>query len=301
MFVVDLHCDTLGNVTAERPLVNEYNTSDKHPSLQLFAAFVPRAGRSSAVRRRELLRLSDVYASECSRLDLQPVRDARELNTAFYTDSRAAMLSLEGGGGLFADSDELVTLYKMGLRVAGLVWDDNELGCSAFTECDTGLSREGVQMVSALSQLGIIVDLSHASDKTADGILTESAYPVIATHSCFREVCGNKRNLPRTVAEEIAARGGIVGLSLYPPHISGERAGADDFLRQVDYGLSLLGEGRLALGCDIDGTDGRYPDFVSTDRSIHDAIEELLLPRYGERVTEAIMGGNAVRFFKENL
>ena len=301
MFVVDLHCDTLGKVNSTRPLVNEYNTSERYPSLQLAAAFVPCHGASSAARRRELLRLANVYASECTRLELVPVRDARELSYAFYTGSRAAMLSLEGGGGLFADSEELVTLYKMGLRVAGLVWDDNELGCSASTVCDTGLTSAGELMVDRLSELGIIIDVSHASDKTFRDIMARSAYPTIATHSCFREVCNHPRNLSREDALAIAARGGIVGLSLYPEHISGERASADDFLRQLDYGLSLLGEGCIALGCDIDGTDGRYPDFISTDRSIHDTVAELLLPRYGEELTEAVLGGNAIRFFKENL
>ena len=302
MYVVDLHCDSLSAVSADRPLITPYNISREHPQLQLFAAFVPHRGRDMATRRRELMALANVYASEVSRLSLVSVGDARDLNFAIATDERAAMLTVEGGGGLLPESEELVTLSKMGLRVVGLVWDDNELGSSALTSDDRGLSDLGRRMVTRLCELGMITDVSHMSDKSLADTLELTPYPVIATHSCFRAVADHPRNLTDAQAKRIAARGGIIGLSLYPPHLSGgDTAGREDVIRQLDHGLELLGADALALGCDIDGTDGRYPDFFDTSRSIHDALLELIEERYGADVASRIGGENAIRFLKGNI
>lgn len=302
MFVVDMHSDSLGRVTGNVGLVKKYNIPFDHAFLGFFAAFVPKRGRSAFERRRELMRYMDVYVSECSRLKLVTVHNCRDLNFATETESRSALFSIEGGGGLFADSEELGTLCKMGLGVMGLAWDGNELSASSMDERDTGLSHEGVKMVEKLSESGVIVDVSHMSDKAVADTLETSAYPVIATHSNFREVCPVSRNLPYDLAKRIVSRGGVIGLSLYPGHLSVERvADKNDIFAHIDYALDKLGEDSIAFGFDIDGTDGAYPLGFSESDSIHDTAVDMLSLRYKDRITEKIAGGNAIRFLKDNL
>lgn len=301
MYIVDMHCDSIGTVNADRGLINKYNFSREYPQLQFVAEFIPAGNEPPELRRRRLMHYLDVYISEVSRLKLHPVTDCIDINLAVEFDRRATLLSIEGGGGLFADSEELNTLYRAGLRVLGLAWDTNELAASAWDRNDTGLTAEGVAMVKRCSELGIVLDVSHLSDNSFYQLLDTTAYPVVATHSNFREVCNSPRNLTRDMASRIAARGGIIGLNLYPGFISEGRANTDDILRHVDYALENFGEGVLAFGFDIDGTDGAYPDGITEDRSIHDQVIDLLLTRYSESVVERIAGGNAIDFFKSNL
>ena len=245
--------------------------------------------------------LVDVYISECQRLGIYPIRDCRDLNYAVENGIRSSILAIEGGGGLMPDSQELDTLYRMGLRVMSLCWDSNELAASAWDRDDTGLSDDGLAMVDILSSYGIILDVSHLSDRSFYDVIERTAYPVIATHSNFRDVCHSPRNLTLDMAERIADRGGIIGLNIYPAFLCDEgRADKTDIYRHVDYCLEHLGEDVLCFGCDIDGIEA-YPCGFNEDSSIHDTLVDILLQRYSERVVEKIAGLNAINFFKCNL
>lgn len=302
MYIVDTHCDSLIRVSSDRGLVNSHNLSKRNPQLQLFAEFVPANGMPAEYRRKQILHYLDIYIAECQRLDILPVRDCQELNYAIEHGMRSSILSIEGGGGLFADSDELDTLYRMGLRVMGLCWDTNELATSAWDREDNGLTEAGFDMVDRLSSYGIIIDVSHLSDKSFYDVIERTAYPVIATHSNFRDICNSPRNLTLDMAKRIASRGGVIGLNIYPAFLNDSgRADKNDIYRHVDYCLDKLGEDVLCFGCDIDGTDGAYPEGFSEEESMHDTLCDILLERYSSGVVEKIAGLNAINFFKGNL
>lgn len=252
-------------------------------------------------RRKRVFGLLDVYIAECQRLGIFPVRDCQELNYAIEHGMNSSILAIEGGGGLLPDSVEIDTLYRMGLRVMSLCWDTNELATSAWDREDLGLTEEGRLMVDILSAYGIIIDVSHLSDKSFYEVIERTAYPVIATHSNFRDICASPRNLTLDMARKIAARGGIIGLNIYPAFLNDSgRADKSDIYRHVDYALEKLGEDVLCFGCDIDGVEA-YPEGFLEDESIHDRLVDILLERYSESVVEKIAGLNAINFFKGNL
>ncbi len=301
MYIVDTHCDSLLTVNSERGLINSHNLSTKHPQLQLFAEFVPKDGMPPEYRRKKVFGLLDMYIAECQRLDILPVRDCQELNYAIEHGMRSSILAIEGGGGLLSDSTEIDTLYRMGLRVMGLCWDSNELATSSWDKEDLGLTDEGRLMVDILSAYGIIIDVSHMSDKSFYEVMERTAYPVIATHSNFRDICASPRNLTLDMAKKIANRGGIIGLNIYPAFLNDSgRADKSDIYRHVDYALENLGEDVLCFGCDIDGVE-EYPEGFNENESIHDRLVDILLERYSEGIVEKIAGLNAINFFKGNL
>ena len=302
MYIVDTHCDSLLRVNSESGLVNSHNLSAKNPQLQLFAEFVPANGMPAEYRKKQIFHYLDIYISECQRLGIVPVRDCQELNYAIENGLNSSILAIEGGGGLFASSDEIDMLHRMGLRVMGLCWDTNELATSAWDADDNGLTAEGLRMVDTLSSYGIIIDVSHLSDKSFYDVIERTAYPVIATHSNFRDICNSPRNLTLDMAQRIARRGGVIGLNLYPAFLNDSgRADKNDIFRHVDYCLDKLGEDVMCFGCDIDGTDGAYPDGFNEENSIHDTLCDILLERYSSGVVEKIAGLNAINFFKGNL
>ena len=301
MYVADMHCDSLSEISEKRGLLTPYNVSAKYPHLQFFAHFSERGNKSPELRRKSLISSINVYLSECERLGISRILTGKDLFSALENGGRAAVFTVEGGGGLFAGSRELEDLYKIGLRVLGLVWDTNELGASAWDENDTGLSDEGKRLLLRATELGIIIDVSHLSDRAFYDAFELSPLPHIATHSNFRELCPSRRNLTRDMAKMIAARGGIVGINLYPPFLREGGATADDIIRHVDFGLELLGEGHIAFGFDIDGTDGEYPLGIDERESIHDTVINLLLSRYSEETVSRIAGENVIDFLKNNL
>ena len=209
------------------------------------------------------------------------------------------MFTIEGGGGLLADSEELFTLHKLGLRVMGLVWDTNELGSGAADDEDTGLTSEGIRMLNRLSELGITPDVSHLSDNSFYDLCEVFSLPFIATHSNFRALCNHKRNLTDDMARELTARGGVIGINLYPDFLcEGGYATVDDLLRHIDYGMEKFGEGAIAFGFDIDGTSGKYPLGLSEGESVHDRVVEELMKRYSQSTVELLSGGNVINFLK---
>ena len=298
MYVADLHSDSLLTVNAEKGLISEYNTSKKYPFLQCFAAWTAAAGHPMEARRKLVMQRLNVYAYECERLGLTKIEDVRGLYYATDNALPSAMFTIEGGGGLLADSDELFTFYKAGLRIMGFAWDTNELATGAYDECDNGLTDEGIRMARRCAELGITVDVSHLSDKSFYDLMRYYPLPVIATHSNFRDVCNSKRNLTADMAREIVARGGVIGLNLYPDFIKEENARIEDVIPHIEYHLEHFGEDYLSFGFDIDGTFGKNLIGLNPEISIHDQLIDLLLSRYPSRTVEKIAGENVINFLK---
>lgn len=299
MFTADMHCDSLLRVAQEGgTLRTAYNVPHAHPHLQCFAVFSADSRLSPEARRKQTVAATERYLAACAEEGICRVLTGEELADPA---GLCALLTLEGGGGLYADSPELLLLRRWGLAVAGIIWCDNELGCSSRTGEDTGLTPAGRDMVQRLDELGIIPDLSHLSDRSFWEVLSLGDFPVLATHSNFRSVCDHPRNLTRAQALAIAERGGLIGLNIYPPFLQkGPGACMENLLAHIDYGLSLVGAEHIAFGMDIDGIE-EYPAGAERNAPIHDRAVELLLQQYPARVVEKIAGENVRRFLRAHL
>ena len=304
MTVCDMHADTL-TLHGQNRLFSSYNRSLEHPHLQFFAHFVKSGGKAPSLRRKRLMKMHEKYLRLTEREKILKITDKESLSSAQAVGCRSmAVFSIEGGGGLFADSRELDFLCESGLRIFGMAWDKNELCASAgeYGRDDFGLTEKGKELAEKLESLGIIPDISHMSDAAVYGISDCLNGPLIATHSNFRAVCKSQRNLTDAQALEIQRRGGIVGINMYPPFLSdASEADIYDIIRHIDYGLSLIGEESLALGLDIDGTSGKYPPPFSEKESIHDSLLNALSKEYKEKTLEKIFGINVLNFLKTHL
>ena len=301
MFVADMHCDTLMLSDEGSRLAKKYNVSEKHPFLQFFANFHPAAGKTPEERRAKTFRKLNLFEALAESEGLLRIYTAADVEKAFNSGKRSALFSIEGGGGLLSSSPELSELYRRGLRVFGPIWDDNELGASSYAKDDTGLTEEGKKLILRAIEMGIIIDCSHMSDRGFYQLCELTDKPFLATHSNYRTCTGAPRNLTDDMARELASRGGLAGINIYPPFLSDGFATVDDILRHTDYALEHFGERFVAFGGDIDGTDGKYPTPLSEKESIHDALIDAFLKRYPERVVRRIAGENVVEFLIKNL
>jgi membrane dipeptidase len=158
-------------------------------------------------------------------------------------------------------------------------------------------------VVRECGRLGIIPDVSHASEACANDILEEAdRTPVVATHSDSYTVYPHSRNLSDTLFSEIRKREGLVGINLYCEHLGyGTLRGSeiDVTLRHIEYFLSLDGEDVLCFGCDFDGA--RTPPALQHPRDLTYLAEEMLRRGYPSLTIEKLFWKNAKRFLIKNI
>ncbi len=134
----------------------------------------------------------------------------------------AALTGLEGGYAIDDDLANVERYYRLGVRYMSPAWSVSTkwAGSSGDAEGQTrGLNDFGKQVVSEMNRLGMMVDVSHVSDKTFWDIVNTSAKPVIATHSGCRAIANVPRNLTDEMIQAIAKTGGVVNVIFYPEHL----------------------------------------------------------------------------------
>lgn len=178
----------------------------------------------------------------------------------------AAYLSLEGAEGISCDPGRLEELREAGVTMVGLNWNgDNALAGCAMND-GPGLSAQGREFVRRAQKLGMVIDLSHISDRAFWDVMDITEAPVVASHSNSRALCGHWRNLTDDMYKTLCQTGGYAGINLYGAFLNdGPSATLEDIYIHADHFLQLGGDGHLSLGGDLDGCDRYYQGFEGID------------------------------------
>lgn len=231
MQVFDSHVDTPSQLIRLRNLGidNRYGHVD-FPKLKrggvggsFFALYTPVGTAPDAATRYALEMVSAVY--DC--IDANPDYAA----LAFTPDDAeenarngliSVFMGMENGDPIQQSLPLLRTFYRLGVSYLTLTHNgDNAIADSAAEGSRWhGLSPFGKQVVAEMNELGMMVDLSHASDETFWDVLRVSKAPVVATHSCCRALCPHRRNLTDEMLKALSESGGYVGINLYPAFLS---------------------------------------------------------------------------------
>jgi membrane dipeptidase len=168
--------------------------------------------------------------------------------------------AFEGSGPLASDPDSLVTWSARGLRIVGLVHTyANELASSSgdLEPKAFGLTERGRAFVRRAFALGLLVDVSHASDRAVADVLAlakEAHGVVVATHSNARALADHPRNLTDDQLRGIAETGGVIGVNFHGPCLArGRRATLSDVVAQVQHLAQVAGLDHVAIGSDFEG------------------------------------------------
>jgi len=134
----------------------------------------------------------------------------------------AALAGLEGGYAIDEKLENVERYYKLGVRYMSPAWTES-LSWAGSSGDDAGRTRGlndfGRAVVREMNRLGMMVDVSHVSDKTFWDIVNASTKPVIATHSGCRAITNVPRNLTDDMIQAIAKTGGVVNVIFYPEHL----------------------------------------------------------------------------------
>ena len=192
-------------------------------------------------------------------------RTALEAEAAMQSGKCAAFLAIEGAEAVREDEGLLELAYAQGVRMVSLVWNlPNSLAAPCGS--DEGLTEKGRRFFQRAQKLGMLVDVSHVSEKGFWDMAELAEKPIIASHSDSFAVCPHPRNLTDEQFKAIRDLGGTAGLNLYVPFLTQEpRASFDDLRRHLEHFLELSGEGHLALGADLDGCDRLPKGFSGLD------------------------------------
>ena len=168
--------------------------------------------------------------------DFEIVTDTERLKNLRKKNKIGLILQLEGMGPVIS-GDILYELAELGVRSIGLSWNgENELCSTCASANDVGLKPKGREIVKAVIDNGLILDLTHSSFKTQDMILEEFDYDkIMFSHCGVWEVYPFEQNVRQSVIRELNKRRGVVGLTVFDLMINGENASTlDNFMKHVE-------------------------------------------------------------------
>lgn len=238
----------------------------------------------------------------------------------FEADRVGFVLHWEGAAVIRESLAPLRGAWREGLRSIGLTWNaPNGLADGCGEPRGGGLTQLGKAVVLEANRLGMMVDLSHLSDRAMRDVLEVAEAPPMASHTNARAVHDHVRNLPDADLKAIAEKGGLVGICAYPPMLSAGEATLEDMVRQIDHMVELIGPEAVGVGADfIDFIDRSwaesaifwpyrdalvqpFPRGFETLEAYPNLSAALRDRGYGEEAVAGIMGGNFRRLLKQIL
>jgi membrane dipeptidase len=260
----------------------------------------PRTWRSKLERSLYAARRLTEYASRSDgRLVL--VRRAQDIDDLLCRRKAdpgvvGALLAIEGAQALDDRLENLDLLYDAGYRMIGLQhFFDNHAGGSAHGVEQGGLTGFGRDLVEALQERRMVIDVAHSSPAVVSDVLSLARTPVVVSHTGLRGTCDNQRNLSDEHIRGIAATGGVIGIAMFEHAVGG--GSVDDTARAMRYGADLVGVEHIALGTDLDGAVVTPTDVTGLPL----LTESLLRHGFSEADVAAVMGANALRTLRAAL
>ena len=217
-----------------------------------------------------------------------------------YEDKRngrkSIMLGIENGLALNGQLQNLQHFAQRGIVYMTLCHNgDNDL-CDSARGCNThgGVSRFGEQVIREMNRLGIMVDMSHAAEKSFYDALEISSHPIVCSHSSSRALCDHPRNLTDDQMRALAAKGGVAQTTVYHGFLRKDgEATILDAIAHLEHAIKVMGIDHVGLGTDFDG-DGGVRGLADSSELIN-FTRQLLARRYSERDIQKIWGGNFLR------
>ena len=291
MRIFDAHCDTLYEMHekqqhfAENSLHIDFSRMKKYDGYtQVFAIFTPPEKKD--ISRSYVKELAELFFDQMLKNGVSICRNYGDFVSA--KSKYNAFLSIEGAECVEKISD-ISALKNMGVFMIAPTWNfKNKIACGVMEKEDTGLTEFGKEAIKEMDRLGIILDVSHLSEKSFFEAVKIFKKPICASHSNSKMVKNHKRNLSDEQFVTIKNSGGAVGINLYPDFLG------EDIKEHIDRFLALGGEDNIGLGCDFDGVD-RLPDGVSGAESLEKIIKEL---PYSTEFRQKIAESNFLRVLK---
>ncbi len=234
--IVDGHCDTPYRLLRHNVHLDEHDTEaqldlqtleESGITATFFAAYVPPfyAGRGAAAFA---YRLIDLIKEETKRREdlLRFCSDSEAIRRAKREGTIGIMIGVEGGHAIEDSLDILRDFYARGARYMTLTHVNTNNWCDSSGDGGKhgGLTGFGRTVVRTMNDMGMIVDISHVSDKAFYAVLETTRVPVVATHSSCRALCNHPRNLTDDMLRDLARNGGLCMINFFSAFVNNDVA-----------------------------------------------------------------------------
>lgn len=321
MKVVDMHCDTIGELwkaeKAGKPISLRSNSLhidlEKMQKgdylLQNFAMFVFLGREKDPLVN--VLEMIDVYnRAVAENADIiGPVLNYEDIEKNRAAGKLSGMLTIEEGAVLKGNPYVVRSLYQLGVRMLTLTWNfENEIGYPntivKAKDYDPsrhyGLKPEGIEIVREMNRVGMIVDVSHLGDDGFWDVVKYCDGPFVASHSNARAVCNHTRNMTDDMIRALADKGGVMGLNFCGDFLNPNgKSRVEDMVRHAKHIINVGGSDILGLGTDYDGIDGDL-ELDHCDK-MPLLAQEMERQGFSTQQIEKIFHGNVLRLYREVL
>src|SRR5467141_4112096 len=201
------------------------------------------------------------------------VTTAGEIREARKQGKIAALMGVEGGHMIASDLGVLRSYAALGVRYMTLTHSGNDEWADSSTDkaVHNGLTDFGKDVVREMNRLGVMVDISHVSDKTFYDVLETSKAPLIASHSSCRAICDAPRNMTDQMMKDLAAKGGVVQINYHVGFLSQEFRDAEKGNPELNKAISAEVMKRCA--------DNEGCQLIEGERITREYVEQGKLPR----------------------
>ena len=317
MLTLDTHCDTPMffpqgihfDQRDPRILVDMHKMAEGHQDAVIMAAYLPQPKLGETFSSKVAfkvdgpLQYADLIFDKIEEIVnannryLSIARTPSDLYEDKRKGRRSIMLGIENGLALNHDISNVRYFARRGVVYITLCHNgDNDI-CDSARGCNThgGVSRFGEQVIKEMNRCGIMVDLSHAGEKSFYDALSISSKPIVCSHSNCKALCDVPRNLTDDQLRALAKHGGVAHITLYHGFLrnDSQEATVMDAIAHLEHAISIMGIEHVGLGTDFDG-DGGVRGLADSSELINFTLH-LLRRRYSERDIARIWGANWLR------
>lgn len=304
-FIADLHCDTIGKILDgfdigkenEEMQIDLPKLKKGGVKLQVFASWLnPKYAPNHCTTRVLSLLETTLVMIEENREFVQ-IKNSRQCKNLKKGDI-GILLAIEGGDAIEGSLEVLSVFSRLGVKMMTLTWNkSNRIGDAGLDSLSphNGLSKFGKQVVREMEKLKMIVDISHASERTFWDVYENTSAPFIASHTGVYSVREHKRNLRDGQIKAVAERDGVIGVFFLPKYISKKRpVTVEDVADHIDRIKEIGGIDTIAIGSDFDGMSEKTRNLEHAGKLIN--LTKTLKKRgYRESDVKKILGGNFLR------
>ncbi|GAB4342399.1 MAG: dipeptidase [Candidatus Abyssubacteria bacterium] len=267
LFICDAHVDTLSKMLqfgwsslAQIPRSSHVTAARLRASgvgAVVLALFTEKNERPLSPQLRTLKMIDLAYSMVHENRDwLELATNAEAILCARRQGRIAVMLAIENGIAIGNDLANLRNFHRLGVRLLGLTWNHRNLLGDGVGRSGgrRGLTAFGREVLREMRRLGMIVDVSHLSERTFWQVMETAEGRIVATHSNARSICASPRNLTDEQIKALSERGGFIGLNFCSAFLSNSgEATIDDVVRHATHIAHVGGVKVLGIGSDFDG------------------------------------------------
>lgn len=311
IFSIDTHCDTplefkKAGFNIGKREVNQVNIPKMEEGMLdaiFFAAYTGQGPRDKLSSQKAVDKIEGLIKGIHTQVEnnkniCEIAYTTQDLARIKKSGKKAIFIGIENGYAIGKDISNIARFKEMGVNYITLCHTrDNDI-CDTSSKSNhewNGLSPFGKEVIREMNRLGVMIDVSHAGEKTFWDVISLSTQPIIASHSSVKALCFHDRNLTDKQMQAITKNGGVVQICLVDLFINKDRkkASIEDVIDHIDYAVRVAGIDHVGIASDFDGGGGLIGCNGSND--MINITVKLLERGYSDEDIAKIWGGNFLR------